>query len=242
VVTRVAHVFRFFVDEAGAGVGARVQLDSFDARHARVLHGARTDERVEVVDGAGALWLASFDGTSGAVVLDEHLGEVEREPRIELLAFVTVGGRTDELVDGAVQAGATRIVPVVASPRDAAKVDARAERLARIATSAAKQAKRAAVPHVEPAIDSDALRGLPAGIVVDPDATTTLDEVVGRDPSSGAVRLLVGASDGFPAGLVEDLCAAAGWQRARLGPAILRSELAAAVAVAVAAMRASRTT
>ncbi len=227
------HAFRFFVDEVGAK-GAIVPLSEFDARHARVLHGAQTEALVEVVDGDGVLWTGRFDGPAGRVVLEQRIGAIaERE--VELLAFVTVGGKTDELVDAAVQAGATRVVPVVRSERDRAKVDARADRLTRIATSAAKQAKRARVPEVATAVGVEDVLALAPGVVVDPSAPSTLDAVLSGIGTADPVRLLIGAADGFPAGLVEQL-ADAGWQRGRLGPSILRAELAAALAVAIATM------
>ncbi len=230
------HRFRFFVDAIGE-LGARVQLDEFDSRHARVLHGAKTDAAIEIVDAARVAWQASFEGADGLVVLDERIGEVPLEARIDLFAFVSVGGRTDQLVDGAVQAGATRIVPVVANARDLEKVNARADRLGRLAITAAKQAKRSAVPIVAEPIDACELHDADPGIIVVPDAPILLSELVASEPAGSAMRLLIGASNGFPSGLVEDL-ERRGWRHARLGPTILRSELAAAVAVAVVSMHA----
>ncbi len=233
------HVFRFFADVAGTP-GARIELTEFDAHHARVLHGSQRDEPVELVDSGGIAWRAHFDGPTGAVVLDERIGELH-EPRIELLAFVSVGGRVDELVDGAVQAGATRIVPIVRSERDRARIDQRGDRLARIAATAAKQAKRASVPTVQSAQLPDVLAELEPGIVLDPGADATLDEAVrASHGGSRPVRLLVGGADGYPPGLVDEL-AGAGWHRARLGGAVLRSELAGAIAVAIASMLAPQT-
>lgn len=228
-------MFRFFVDEVGSE-GATVELDEFDARHARVLHGAHADDPVEVVDRDGVLWHGTFEGPTGRLVLGERIGSIQ-EPAIVVFAFVTVGGRTDELVDAAVQAGATRIVPVIRSDRDRAKVDARWERLMRISTTAAKQAKRGSVPLVTTAIEPRTLATQGRGIVVDPDAPRLLDEVVRSSEPGVPIRLLVGASDGFPDGLVAEL-EAAGWQRGRLGPTILRAELAAGVAVAITSMHA----
>ncbi len=232
------HVFRFFVDEVG-GDGVTVELDEFDSRHARVLHGAHADGPVEVVDRDGVIWHGTFDGPTGRLVLGDRIGEVQ-EPTIVVFAFVTIGGRTDELVDAAVQAGATRIVPVIRSDRDRAKVDKRWDRLMRISTTAAKQAKRGSVPLVTTAVEPSALADWGSGIVVDPDAPQLLDEVVRRAEPGAPIRLLLGASDGFPDGLVEQL-EAGGWQRGRLGPTILRAELAAGVAVAIASMHAPST-
>ncbi len=232
------HVFRFFVDVVG-GPGATVELDEFDARHARVLHGAHADGPVEVVGSDGAVWHGTFDGPTGRLTLGDAPVARVAEPTIVVLAVVTVGGRTDELVDAAVQAGATRIVPVVRSAKDRAKVDARRERLTRIATTAAKQAKRGSIPTIAAALDADRLTSEPAGIVVDPTASATLDEVVRAVAPDAPIRLLLGPSDGFAPGLVDEL-AAVGWQRGRLGPTILRAELAAGVAVTIASMHAAR--
>lgn len=231
------HVFRFFVDAVGAA-GATVELDAFDARHARVLHGAHADGPVEVVGSDGAIWHGTFDGPTGRLTLgDAPVARID-EPTIVVFAIVTVGGRTDELVDAAVQAGATRIVPVVRSGKDRAKVDARRERLTRIATTAAKQAKRGSVPTIAAALDAAQLAGEPAGIVVDPEAPALLDEVVRAIAPDAPIRLLLGSSDGFAPGMLDELVAA-GWERGRLGPTILRAELAAGVAVAIASMHAS---
>jgi 16S rRNA (uracil1498-N3)-methyltransferase len=231
------HVFRFFVDEVGAA-GQTVELDSFDAHHARVLHGAQAGAAIEVVDGAAQCWRGRFDGPTGRVVLEEQLGAL-REPQIVLYAGVLVGGKVDEVVDGATQAGATRIVPVVRSARDRAKLDQRFERLMRIATSAAKQAKRAAVPAVRGAIEHDELVAVEPGVLLDGAAGATLDEVLrDREPGTQPIRLFVGAADGIDPQLQARLVAA-GWTPARLGPSILRSELAATVAVAIAAMHAT---
>ena len=237
-MTRVetdAHRFRFFVDVV-CTPGEVVELDEFDGHHARVLHGAHSDAPVEVVDKDGTIWHGTFDGPTARLVIGERVGEVV-EPTIVVLAIVTIGGRTDELVDAAVQAGATRIVPVVRSAKDRDKVDRRWERLMRISTTAAKQAKRGAVPQVTTAIDLDELREWPAGVVIDPTAPALLDEVVRAGAPGAPIRLLVGSSDGFAPGLLDELVAA-GWQRGRLGPTIRRAVRAVGVAVAIAAMHA----
>ena len=52
------------------------ELDAFDARHARVLHGAHADEPVELVDADGIAWEATFDGPTSVAVLGESLGSM----------------------------------------------------------------------------------------------------------------------------------------------------------------------
>ena len=228
------HVFRFFVDAVGAP-GAALPLAAADAQHADVLRLASSDV-VEVVDSGGAVWEATI--TSGTATLGvRRTAASARRRDIVLVAGALVGGRFDELVDAAVQAGATSIVPLAHAPRDRERLGARRARLERIARSAAKQAKRDVVPTIGAPISPDEL---PAhGIVVDPAAPQLLDAVVRASSREGVdpITLLVGSADGLDAALVDRL-AGSGWQRGRLGPTILRSELAAGVAVAIAAMHA----
>lgn len=230
------HVFRFFVDAVGEP-GATVELAAADARHLQVL---RLDggASVEVVDADGVLWAARAG--EGAVMLVEQRPTGATEPSIELVAGALVGGRFDELVDAAVQAGASLVVPFAASRRDLDRLAARRARLQRIARAAAKQSKRSVVPEVGMPIDTAALLASEAGIVVEPAAPELLDQVVRRHSSADApVRLLVGPAEGLSGELVDAL-AERGWVRGRLGPTILRAELAAPVAVAIAAMHVPR--
>jgi 16S rRNA (uracil1498-N3)-methyltransferase len=228
------HVFRFFVDAIGT-VGARLPLTELDRRHGEVLRLGDGD-RIELVDAARIVWDATWV-TGGVVelVAQRHAGI---EPiTIELYAGALTGNRFDVLVDGAVQAGATSIAPVVTSRRDGERLAARIERLQRVAAAAARQSKRTIVPSIEQPV---VVAELPAGpgIVLDPAAPSTLDSVFRSSRQHGVshpIRLLVGGSDGLDA-MVVDRLVAAGWHRGRLGPTILRSELAAPVAVAVAAM------
>lgn len=222
------HRFRFFVDAVGAA-GATVTLAPADARHLAVLR--RSDgDRVEIVDRDGTTWDAVIRG--GDVELVERLQPHGELRAIELYAGALTGAKFDELVDGAVQAGAGAVVPVVATRREHDRLASRRPRLERISRAAAKQAKRSTVPVIgEPTM----LDGLPdGGIVLDPAAPETLDRVLAA-VEPGPVRLLVGGADGLDHEAVDALVGR-GWQRARLGPTVLRAELAAAVAVGIAAM------
>ncbi|MCW2956822.1 MAG: methyltransferase, RsmE family [Thermoleophilia bacterium] len=234
-----SHVFRFFVDVVGAA-GDVVPLDAADAAHARVLR-MSVGDAVEVADAAEVTWSARVHDAS-SVQLVKAVPAAARPAVIELIAGALVGGKFDELVDGAVQAGATRIVPLVASRRDHERLTSRRSRLERIARAAAKQAKRPLVPEIADPIDHAGLLALEPGVLLDAGAPTTLDVVLASRraalPRADAadVRLLVGPADGLPAELVAELLER-GWEPARLGPSILRAELAAAVAVAIAALR-----
>ncbi|MCW2961932.1 MAG: rRNA methyltransferase [Thermoleophilia bacterium] len=228
------HVFRFFASVVGVP-GMSVELDATDAQHAQVLR-MRVGTAIELVDATQTTWQATVRDASSVVLTMPLAAAAPDAASIEVIAGALVGGRFDELVDGAVQAGATRIVPYVATRRDAERLTSRRARLERIARASAKQAKRDVVPEVGEPIDDTALLALEPGIVLDGAASAGLDAVI--DTIEGDVRLLIGAADGVPAALVDQLVER-GWQTARLGPSVLRAELAAAVAVAIASLRIS---
>ena len=239
-----AHRFRFFSTNMGFP-GTRVELSTSDAAHLSVLRLAVGDA-VELVDASGIVWDAQV-AADGLVTLRLPLpiDDARVLPRIDLVAGALVGGRFDELVDGAVQAGASSVRPFVGNRKDAARLTERQERLQRIATAAAKQAKRREVPHVAAPIDRAALLQGAPGIVLDADAEPTLMALLQDDarphPEQTGVgwTLLVGPAEGFAPELIRELVAA-GWRAARLGPTVLRAELAAAVAVAMVATHAAR--
>lgn len=229
------HVFRFFADAPGEQ-GLLVDLSDTDSRHLQVLR-LEAGSTVEVADGDGSLWQARVEDHRLRLV--SRIATSSEEPVVELVAGALVGGRFDELVDGAVQAGATRIVPFAASRRDAERLGARRARLQRIAKAAAKQSKRSSVPEVVEPIDVATLLERVPGIVVDATAPRRLDDVAAAWRPDAPLTLLVGPAEGLDRTLVADLLDR-GWTGARLGPSILRAELAAPVAVAIAAMVAPR--
>ena len=235
------HRFRFFV-AGSCQIGGTTALAPHDAAHVRVLRLGEGD-LIEVVDADARCWAGTLDAARTGVAIRELASEVPepREPEIHLYAGALVGNRFDQLVDHAVQAGATRIVPIAWTGREASRLVERADRLQRVALAAAKQAKRQRIPLV----DVPQLAGELAGrscrsdgatcIVLDSAAHWGLHQAVEAAPASHAVHLLVGPAGGIDAEMLGRF-RAAGWEPARLGNSVLRSELAAGVAVATVAM------
>lgn len=227
------HRFRFFVPHVGAE-GGTLHVQPADAHHLDVVR-LGPDDRVDLVDADGTVWEARPLGDGLVELLRPQAAAADVEACIELVAGVLTGARFDELVDGAVQAGVARIVPFATTTKDVVRIDERRARLQRIAEAAAKQSKRTIVPSIAAAIDATDLCSGPTGIVLDAAGVLPLDAAVRRVGVDDTVRLLVGPADG----LAPELLAAlrdAGWTTARMGPTILRAELAAAVAVAIAAL------
>ena len=238
-----SHRFRFFVDTLGVA-GATVALRPDDVRHARVLR-LGSGDGVEVVDLTGRVWLGDVIG-AGVRLLEalDTAAAPRAQARIELIAGALTGNAFDTLVDGAVQAGVAQVTPLVANARERARLIERTARLRRIAEAAAKQSKRTSVPSIGAPIDHDELMELPAGVVLDARGVATLDRLlaapgIGSGPQQADVTLLIGPAEGFEPAFVDGL-EERGWRVARLGATILRAELAAAVAVAVAAMTLDR--
>jgi 16S rRNA (uracil1498-N3)-methyltransferase len=190
---------------------------------------------VEVFDGAGSAWDASFTGS------DLRLGERRPAPlpgAVVWLAFaLSRGEKGDWIVQKGTELGVARLVPwqadrsvVRLQPDRAAE---RARRWRRIAEEAARQCGRADVPEVVvPASLAGALTA-PAGfkrIAFHAGAGAPLAEVV-RGGASGFLAV-VGPEGGLTDREVE-ACLDAGCALATLGPRVLRAETAA---VAVAAL------
>ena len=221
-------------------------LSEDDLHHAASVLRLREGETVDVVAPDERVWRGRVARATkrGVWATDFTEVAVARVPRVTLFQGVAKGEKMDAIVRQAVEIGAEEIVPVLTArsvvqldPRKAAQ---RAERWRRVATAAAKQAKRTSVPAVaDPVRLRDALPLL-AGY----DGAVVLWEESGGSGISEAVRrcglgddariaLFVGPEGGLGAGEVAAL-EAMGATTASLGPTILRTETAAIVALALA--------
>lgn len=231
------HRFRFFLT-APVTVGGLAALSAADTEHLRVVRAAIGDQ-VELVDTAGAVYLGALEAP-GAVRVGTSIDAAsgERLPQIVLYAGAMPGQRWDALLNAAVQAGVTEVVPVAASAAELAQMRRRSARAERLVEAAAKQSKRSALPRVGDPVTYTQLDDAAAGIVFDelggPPAVEVAQTLLtpAQISAQDAITVLVGPPAGFPPGLVDRLVVR-GWRRASLGPIVLRTELAAPVAVAM---------
>ncbi|MCA1817316.1 MAG: 16S rRNA (uracil(1498)-N(3))-methyltransferase [Acidobacteria bacterium] len=171
---------RFYAPpESFSADGSRVALSREESRHlAGVLRLAANDE-VRVFDGEGREFLcvvadAAARGAAGATL--EVRGRVapacpESPLELTLACALLKGEKFDTVVQKATELGVARVVPVGTARADVKLSRGgdgarRVERWRRIAVGAAKQSGRARVPTVE--------------------RPTSLEELLSRDPSSGA--------------------------------------------------------
>ncbi|QIN78806.1 RsmE family RNA methyltransferase [Rubrobacter marinus] len=221
---------RVFSDvRLSAGDGLRLPAE--EAHHLFKVLRARAGETIEVVDGAGRLFLAELGEGREAVVVEEGSGPAD-EGAVTLYQAVPKGRHMDLVVEKATELGVGAIVPlstehgVVRLDRSDGKV----ERWRRVALAAARQSRRLRVPEVREAVPfAEAVEEVgAAGVLLHNGRDLPpLESAVG----DGAVSLFVGPEGGFGEGEL-DLAAKKGVGLASIGPFRLRSETAGMVAVA----------
>ncbi|WP_020660917.1 16S rRNA (uracil(1498)-N(3))-methyltransferase [Amycolatopsis benzoatilytica] len=231
----------FLVPEVPAA--GRALLDGEEARHAATVRRLRVGEQLVLSDGAGAMARCAVEAVEAGRAASVTLTVVERwdeEPpalRVHVAQALAKGDRGELAVELATEAGADAIVPwraarSVARWDDGARGDKALARWRATARSAAKQARRAHVPAVTEPVSTGELAQL-AGtmsrtLVLESGVTSKLAEL--DLPSGGDLLLVVGPEGGITD---EELAAleAAGATTVRLGPTVLRTSTAAAVAL-----------
>jgi 16S rRNA (uracil1498-N3)-methyltransferase len=233
------------------------ELDEADAQHLLRVLRARVDDRILGLDGCGAAWplrIAALDRSSVEVERD---GPPFNEPapgsagarvrRVEVAVAWPRPQAGEELLDGLVQLGCSRVTALVSGrsqdwSRDWS--DARRARLERVVREACKQARRlwrieldgpSELPvwlEREVAASDEARRT----VLLDPRAPHTLTTWVRelrRDAPAAAVRLLIGPEGGW-SDAERAACHARGLGSARIESFVLRTEVAAQAAAAIA--------
>ncbi|MEO6880959.1 MAG: 16S rRNA (uracil(1498)-N(3))-methyltransferase [Mycobacteriaceae bacterium] len=230
----------FHLDLLPSGGGA-VLLDGPEGRHAATVRRLRVGERLLLSDGRGGV----ADATVRACGKDRLELDVD-PPRfvpapaqpVTVVQALVKSERSDLAVELATEAGVDELVPWGAARCVARwsgpKVDKGLARWSSVAREAAKQARRARVPVVHPLADTTAvvalvLRCTQSGgtaLVLHESATTALAAVA----LNGPLVLVVGPEGGI-SDVELELLAAAGAQAVHLGPTVLRTSTAAAVAL-----------
>ncbi|HXD39352.1 MAG TPA: 16S rRNA (uracil(1498)-N(3))-methyltransferase [Ramlibacter sp.] len=239
-----------FYCPAPLDVGQTIELPAGAARHVQVLR-LQPGARITLFNGAGGEFDALVERMGRIEVrvqITQHRA-IEREGRraVHLVVGMPANERMDWLVEKATELGAASIQPVVAE-RSVLKL--KAERAARkrahwqsIAAAACEQCGRNRVPAVfEVTGLADWIRGLDGGTPAEPNVAhparlllsleTGAQSVTAAAPGSGAVILLSGPEGGL-SDAEEAGALAAGFNRATLGPRVLRAETAPLAALSL---------
>jgi len=206
-----------------------LELPSGEAHHVLEVLRGRSGDQVEVVDGAGRLFVAELRGGAGAVVLEELAVPDVPEAEVSLFQAVPKGGRMDLVVEKATEAGVTSIVPLLTERGVVNPREGKVNRWRRVAEAAARQSLRLRVPAVaEPMPFADAVSEVvETGVLLhNGPGTRPLETVVGSPAG-----LFVGPEGGWSEGELR-IAEEAGLVLGGLGPYRLRSETAGMVAVA----------
>ena len=231
-------------------VGDRFRLTGAEAKHASVKR-LEAGEGLVVTDGAARAVQGSFLGDATVEVTDILELSVPH-PRVTVVQAIPKSDRAELAVDLAVQAGADRIVPWAAR-RAIAKWDGKEAKAhgkwENAARAAAKQSRRLRIPEVTQLVRSpqDLTRALGLGetgavrvLVLHEEATEPLPAAVtaavnaasanGSEAAATEIALVVGPEGGIsPEELAE--FERLGATPVRLGPEVLRTATAAAVAL-----------
>jgi 16S rRNA (uracil1498-N3)-methyltransferase len=223
-------------------------LSGAEGRHAATVRRLAPGERADVTDGAGTVAeCAVRSARPGEVELEvlTRRAEPPAEPKIVVIQAIPKGDRAELAVEIMTEVGVDGVVAWQADRCVARWRPDRADRaLARwqaTAREAAKQARRAWIPQVSGPEDTPAVvrrvAGVSLAILLDPGAPAALAGI--GMPAQGEILVIVGPEGGVsPA--EADALAQAGAVPARLGPTVLRSSSAGAVAAALTLARTPR--
>lgn len=241
-------------DLDGAAVGSVVEVGGDEAHHAVVVRRLREGESVLLTDGRGTRVTGAVAATtkrSFTVAVESLVHEERPRPGFTVVQALPKGERAELAVEVLTEVGVERIVPWAAARSVAVW---RGERAARshakwqaTAREAAKQARRAWHPAVDPMASTDEVVALvgAAGtaVVLHEDATASLADVAlpsyDEARPSGDVLVVVGPEGGLTEDEVSAF-AAAGAHIVRLGDEVLRTSTAGVVAVGALLARTPR--
>jgi len=232
----------FFVADLAPGVqaGDAVVLTGPEARHAAVVRRLRVGETVTLADGRGrgiTGEVRAVDPARVEVVVAAILEEPLVTPRITVVQALPKNDRAELAVDLMTEVGVDRIVPWQAARSVVRWTGERGEasraKWGRVAQEASKQARRLRFPEIAPLASSadvvDLVRASTVALVMHERETVPLAEA----PLVGVAEcvLVVGPEGGLTDDEVEAF-RAAGARTYSLGPTVLRTSTAGAVAIA----------
>ncbi|SDD91363.1 16S rRNA (uracil(1498)-N(3))-methyltransferase [Actinokineospora iranica] len=228
----------FLVDALPAA--AAFTLDGPEGRHAAAVRRLRVGEELLVSDGRGAVArcaVAAAGRDSLDLTVVDRWTEPRPAPRVVVAQALAKGDRGELAVELATEAGADAVVPwraarCVTKWDDGPRGEKALSRWRSTAREAAKQARRPWVPEVADPVGLPGLITLvgesSATLVLEAHMSTPLTEVA--LPETGDLVLVVGPEGGLADHEIAAL-EAAGARSVRLGPSVLRTSTAAAVAL-----------
>ncbi len=234
-------VCRLFCPELSPGENLLSEEESHHAVHVLRL---RAGDAVQLFDGAGRVGQAIV-GDIRRNRLTVAAQEITIAPydvrcRITLAVAIVKAHRQAYLVEKCTELGVAAFQPLITERSVVRPAEAAVDRWLRRAVEAAKQAKRAWVPVVEPPRTLEQVLArvdrTERLVVTEPDSSApSFSEVLSAHPSASRLVVFVGPEGGWSATELERLHAA-GAVGANLAPTVLRTETAAVAVCAAAAL------
>jgi 16S rRNA (uracil1498-N3)-methyltransferase len=241
----------FYVD-AVPQVGELATVDGDEGFHAANVRRIRVGEQLDLGDGEGAVAHCVIEevgkGTLSARVIDRWTVEPSA-PEVTIVQALPKSDRSELAIELATEAGADAFVAWQAARCvarwDGAKADKGLRRWGAVAKAAARQSRRPYIPSVSGVVSTDGLvRSVRQAV---DDGTTVL--ALHESAVEPFAKLLLAQVDslmllvGPEGGIADDEIAAltdAGAAAVRLGPTVLRTSTAAAVALGALGVLTSR--
>jgi 16S rRNA (uracil1498-N3)-methyltransferase len=238
---RAAHRAVFYVDKV-PDVGELAIVDGDEGFHAANVRRIRPGERLDLSDGAGTIAHCVIEdvgkGRLSALVHSRQT-VAPATPPVTVVQALPKSDRSELAIELATEAGADSFVAwqaarCVARWDGQARVDKGLRRWRAVARAAARQSRRAHIPLVSGVVSTAEL------VERVRDDTSTLVVVLHESATKGFTELPVAQADslmlivGPEGGIADDEIAAladAGANPVRLGPTVLRTSTAAAVAL-----------
>ncbi|KHO19145.1 16S rRNA (uracil(1498)-N(3))-methyltransferase [Mycolicibacterium setense] len=232
----------FYVD-ALPGAGELAVLDGDEGFHASNVRRIRVGEQIDLSDGAGTLAHCVVEETAKGRLsarVTERVAVAAPRPAVTVVQALPKSDRSELAVELATEAGADRFVAWQATRCvarwDGPKVDKGLRRWEAVARSAARQSRRAYVPAVDGVVSTPALTRRVADAVAGGAVVLALHESA-TEPfaelplaQADSLMLIVGPEGGIADEEIAALTES-GAKAVRLGPTVLRTSTAAAVAL-----------
>lgn len=227
----------FYVDSLPDAGGSAV-VEGDEGFHASTVRRMRAGEELDLSDGVGTVAHCVIEDAVKGRLTARVLSVASVPPPVPSVTVVQAlpkSERSELAIELATEAGADAFVAwqserCVARWDGAAKIEKGLRRWGSVARSAARQSRRPWVPSVSGPVSTDELLASLTGLVLvlHESATVPLRDIAVAQADS--VTLIVGPEGGISDAEIERL-AAAGAVAVRLGPSVLRTSTAAAVAL-----------
>lgn len=241
-----------FYADAIPAVGEVAVVEGDEGFHAATVRRIRSGERLVLSDGAGTLARCEVRevakrGLSAQVI--EHWTAPRPVPPVTVVQAIPKSERSELAIELATEAGADDFLAWQAARCvarwDGDRADKGLRRWRAVARSAARQSRRAYIPQVAGPVSTGSLVGLVAGRVNSGGLVLVLHESADRPlaempvAQADSIMLVIGPEGGVSDGEIAELTAARA-TAVRLGPTVLRTSTAAAVALGALGVLTSR--